>query len=270
MTRACPLCGGTECTTRNRTDAYRIVYCDVCGFIYLQNPPDESEIYEEFWGEDTELRGSYDQDAAEPSLREVYSINRSRIKWLEAFPDNGRLLDLGCGNGFFLTLAREAGFEVYGQEISENAQRYAEKNFGLQVFRDPLESLAVEQVGRYDIVTLWHVLEHIINPLEALKLVGTLLKPGGLLVVEVPNVNSLKFQLSGWRWEGGNHPRYHRSFFDRRSLRRALAKSGFTDLHRRRLSYRIQQHSAAYHLLKQGLNLLSRDAFLLFTGRRPD
>lgn len=84
----------------------------------------------------------------------------------------------------------------------------------------------------------------------------------GVCYVEVANLRDLKFMLSRQKWKGGNHPRYHRTVFTRKSLRHALIKSGFSQCKRTKLSYKIPGRNRAYEIVKSGLNVFGMDAFL--------
>jgi len=260
--RLCPLCSGRESLLINRTGDFRIVRCRECGFTYLENPSQETELYETFWGEDDELPEVFAGDAQDASLREAYHINRQRVEYLKSLRPNGSLLDIGCGNGFFLTLAQQVGYECIGQEVSQNAIRFARNNFNLSIIDEALENIVQDQKMMFDIITIWHVLEHVNDPILFLKQIYTILKPGGILVVEVPNLNSLKFRLSNWKWEGGNHPKYHQSYFIHQTLTEMLQAAGFSHSKKMRLSYRLPGKNRAYTIVKQSLNLLGLDSFI--------
>ncbi|NQV15593.1 methyltransferase domain-containing protein, partial [bacterium] len=151
--RSCPHCAGQKSLLLNKTDNFRIVRCRGCGLTYLENPPQETELYEKFWGEDDELPEAFAADAKEASLCEAYHISNQRVKFLEGLNPSGNLLDIGCGNGFFLSLAQQAGYECFGQEISQNAVRFARKNFNLNIFDKALDHIVQEQKMKFDIIT---------------------------------------------------------------------------------------------------------------------
>lgn len=100
-------------------------------------------------------------------------------------PERGRLLDVGAGIGTFLALARERGWSVAGTEVSDSALRLAESRHGLALVQSQLESADLRP--GFDVVTLWHVLEHVPSPFRTLRAARRLLSPGGLVVIAVPN-----------------------------------------------------------------------------------
>ncbi len=261
--RRCPLCRGTKVRNKFQVDAFGIVACQKCGFVFLANPAppeNEQENYESYF-KSSQL-ADYTKDSSDAAIREAWRINEQRIAWVKQFTAGGRLLDIGCGRGFFLSHARKNGFDVRGVEISVSAAKYASEHFGVPVH---ICNLDVENNmdESYDVVTLWHVLEHFHDPRAVLENVRRLLKPGGRLFIEVPNLNSLKFRLStpGRRWQGGNHPRYHRSFFTRKTLRRVLQTCGFDIDNTPPVNYDLQSNPAVRRA-KHCLNAFHLDSFL--------
>ena len=98
----------------------------------------------------------------------------------------GRVLDVGCGSGVFLDLARESGMETYGLELNETAWEKARCK-GHQIFSELLPELDPERLGRFDLITLFQVLEHVAEPVEVMKSAARFLKPGGYISIAVPS-----------------------------------------------------------------------------------
>ena len=262
--RACPNCGSRENTLVMTEGDFKIVRCNKCSLVYLTNIPDESEIYEDYY-EIKFTKDDYTKDSALPHLAEIYEINEQRLEYLKGVKPGGSLLDVGCGSGLFLRTASREGYETYGIDVSNNALAFAESQFGLNVGKETLDEL-VSAGRKFDIVTLWHVLEHFANPVEELKKIKQLLSPGGICLVEVPNFNSIKFKLSKVKWKGGNHPLYHRTFFTAPTLKDTLQRSGFENTERLRISYKLPEKGAVYNLSKSIFNLAAMDAFLDFAA----
>jgi SAM-dependent methyltransferase len=142
-------------------------------------------------------------------------------------PRNGsgwHLLDVGSGDGDFLRRAKTAGYEVVGQEINPAAVASA-RDAGLDVRLGPLEEAGFAPQS-FDAVRLWHVLEHVAEPLAILKTARALLSPSGVLIVGVPDFDSPARRMFGARWGGLQLP-FHRHHFNPTTLRRALGVSGF-------------------------------------------
>lgn len=135
-----------------------------------------------------------------------------------------RLLDVGCGNGAFLQRARSAGWEVTGIDFDARAVRQARMT-GLDVREGGVEVLEGSE-GSFDVITMAHVIEHLPNPLTNLRKCHGLLKPGGTIWLETPNIDALGHGLYGAAWRGLEPPR-HLVLFSTDSLLGALVKSGF-------------------------------------------
>lgn len=266
--RPCPHCGAFAGRVAFREEAFVGIACRACGLVYLGNPPDESTLYEDYHAPEAPAADAYAADSALPRLRELYAINAQRAARLHALRPGGRVLDVGCGRGYFLASARACGYAVHGQDVSERAVAYARAAFDLDAQTTPLATLA-DRGETFDVVTLWHVAEHFTDLRGALAEVYRLVAPGGLCAVEVPNHHSLKFVLSGGRWEGGNHPRYHRTFFTARTLTRALGAAGFAPVRRVRWSYAVPGHGPGMRLAKRALDAFALDAFLDVVAWKP-
>jgi 2-polyprenyl-3-methyl-5-hydroxy-6-metoxy-1,4-benzoquinol methylase len=135
-----------------------------------------------------------------------------------------RLLDVGFGDGSFLLNAQEAGWHVAGVDTDPVVVGAAQAA-GLDVRRGGIESF-FDQQGRFDVITLSHVIEHVPNPVEVLSTANRLLKPGGRLWLATPNIDSLGLRCFGRHWRGLEAPR-HLVLFGINSMRLALARSGF-------------------------------------------
>ena len=137
----------------------------------------------------------------------------------------GRLLDVGCGSGGYLDRMRSLGWQVTGLEPDEKAARTAREALGLNVLTGELSCVDLP-AGGFDAVTFWHVLEHLPEPRAALERARRLLRPGGLLVAQVPNAEGCCARIFGPDWMGLDLPR-HLTHFSPRTLRRLLGQVGF-------------------------------------------
>jgi 2-polyprenyl-3-methyl-5-hydroxy-6-metoxy-1,4-benzoquinol methylase len=135
----------------------------------------------------------------------------------------GRLLDVGAGNGAFLDIMRERGWEVFGVETNTNAVCTAKSAFGIGLFHGTLEQ-ANFSADYFDAITMWYYLEHIHNPGEALDICRRILKPDGVLVLSVPDFDCFERRLFGSLWT--EQPR-HLIQFTRQTLVKMFEKRGF-------------------------------------------
>ncbi|MGH2662870.1 MAG: methyltransferase domain-containing protein [Actinomycetota bacterium] len=210
--------------------AYR--RCLVCQLRFLDPPPKEDEL-DRFYP-----AGHYWWDS--PASGGLASWIRSFL-WRDSLrllqrlrPPSASLLDFGCGSGAFLALARDAGYRVVGMERDDSSARFAREIYGLQVNVGSVR----EMRASFDAVTLFHSLEHVPHPRCVLHDLGTVLKPDGVLLVEVPNVESWGARWFPSSWEGWEIPK-HVNHFNREALIGAFIRSGFEVR-----SLRFYSHSA--------------------------
>jgi 2-polyprenyl-3-methyl-5-hydroxy-6-metoxy-1,4-benzoquinol methylase len=154
-----------------------------------------------------------------------------RVREVEAVANSepGRVLDVGCGRGVLLREFRRRGWEVQGTELSEQAASYARNTLNIPVEIGSLETLQFP-AKHFDAITLWHVLEHVANPRALLAEINRILKPDGVLLVAVPNFDSLEARVAKDKWFHLDVPR-HVTHFSQATLERALNENGFEVRH---------------------------------------
>jgi 2-polyprenyl-3-methyl-5-hydroxy-6-metoxy-1,4-benzoquinol methylase len=138
----------------------------------------------------------------------------------------GRVLDIGCGDGRFLAAMAERGWQIAGTELPGPAFDRARRIVGLDLREARDDLVEREGCGRFDIITLWHVLEHLPNPRQVVSRCAELMEPGGLLIVEVPNFSSRQACSTGRHWMHLDPPR-HLYQYTEAGLRAMLADAGF-------------------------------------------
>lgn len=150
----------------------------------------------------------------------------------------GRILDIGCGRGLMLSELKRRGWESVGTEQSPNLAHAISQKTGLPVHSGPTLSACRFESGEFDVVTLWHVLEHMPDPVQTLREIHRIVKPGGFIVVEVPNLQSWQARLGAGVWFHLDTPR-HLYHFSASQLQHTLAEQGFrtTDIHTFSLEY---------------------------------
>ena len=136
----------------------------------------------------------------------------------------GRLLDVGCGNGAFLKLAQKAGWSVHGIDFDPIAVAEA-RNGGLDIYLGSTDQLTGQE-QTYDWITCSHVLEHVHDPLKLLQSMQRLLRPGGILWLQTPNIDSIGHKIHRENWIGVDPPR-HLTLMTLQTLRHSLEGAGF-------------------------------------------
>lgn len=228
----CNLCGADDTAPVMEIDGFHIVRCRQCGLIYVNPRYLEDalhEIYTELYYDHDGLTNGLEFYGYDDYLRDEENIKitfAKRLKTIEHYAHQGRLLDVGCATGFFLDLARSGGWDVVGTEVSEFGARYARERFRLDVRLGTLKDLQFDDQA-FDVVTMWDVIEHVLDPMGELQEIGRILRDGGLLSIITPDAGSLVARLLGRRWEEFRRVREHVYFFSKRSLTEMLRKVGF-------------------------------------------
>jgi 2-polyprenyl-3-methyl-5-hydroxy-6-metoxy-1,4-benzoquinol methylase len=225
----CPVCGKTEFRNKlvveDKTvshESFAIVQCEGCGFQFTNPRPNAFEIGHYYESDDYVSHNS----AAAGLVNQAYRVARfftmrRKVSLLNKLaPRRGKLLDYGCGTGHFLAAAKSAGWEVAGLEPSARAREEASRRVGRPIGQ---ENLASFEAGTFDAITLWHVLEHVHSLNETLSQLIALLKPDGILLVAVPNVESLDAQHYREHWAAYDVPR-HLYHFAPKTLTQLLKK----------------------------------------------
>lgn len=223
----CPICGEEDLKKiyagfiRNgRT--YDVCHCPGCRLALTHPFPNAAELNELYSANTYRAHGKRFISALEWAVRR---FRKKRLKSVETFSQRGRILDIGCARGYFLSLARRAGWEPYGLEFNDETAYNARDVFGLDVRTGALKDTAFEG-GFFDAVTIWHVLEHLPDPLGTVRECHRVLKPGGLLAVSVPNFESLQASISREHWFHLDVP-YHFYHFSLHALAKLLREHRF-------------------------------------------
>lgn len=188
----CPLCQGIKFRKRFDLGSLKVFRCQSCGLQFLNPyvaPKSMVEVYAstEAMQEANPLLGHY-YDLIEGSPTERFY--RQVLKKLQPFKGGGSLLDIGCGRGHFLSLARESGWKVKGLEPAAEHAQFGRAKLGIEIQVATLEEARFEKES-FDAITMWDVIEHVPNPYETLNQVSRWLRKGGILLLATPNHESL-------------------------------------------------------------------------------
>lgn len=208
MQAHCPFCktdSPLSFRTRDRNrrvseepfDYYR---CPACGLIFLSPMPEDLGKY---YRQDY-YPAALTMEQLEASARpEQYKVDLIR-----QFIPGGRLLEIGPAAGFFCLVAKRAGFEVEAIEMSPECCRVLEEKIGVRAINSSDTKGALANAGPYDVIALWHVIEHLPDPLETMAAAAARLNPGGLLVIAAPNPAAFQFRVLGRYWTHVDAPRH--------------------------------------------------------------
>lgn len=240
MTRffRCPLCGNEKLEPLYDKAGQVIDECSGCALVFL-NPqpacPDEVLYAEPYYRGTCATKAGGQENVLDPARveRRLESCRGVLEVLEETLGCKGSMLDLGCGPGFLLKAAREAGWEVTGADVSGFAAAYAREQFGIQeICTGPLEEVEF-QPASFDVVTLQHVIEHFRDPFTMVGRIRVWLKPEGILWIETPDIDSGQARREQAHWAHIKVPE-HLFYFNERTLRRLLTDHGFEVLTVRR------------------------------------
>ena len=220
---SCPLCGDLGLRAVFRKDAWTYVRCAGCGLVSLAPPPGPAELEDGYAGY---LSGD-PREVRAWAFMTAPVVKRAR-DLLEAAAGGctGRLLDVGCGYGFFLREMKARGWSVEGIELCGTGAEHAARA-GIPVFRRPLDSLSLP-AGSYDAVTLFYVIEHVPDPVATLEEVHRILRPGGLVLLRWPHTTPVVRLLGPLaRRFDLYHTPFHLWDFSPATLTRLLERSRF-------------------------------------------
>ena len=226
--KTCHVCGGARFYYLFSASDYRVVRCDDCGLVFFNPQPSDDElarIYnaDYFLGSNTEKSSQAVREIKQATAR-LYLSEISRY----CGPDSGRLLEIGCGDGDFLVTAQAAGWRVTGVDYSATACEKARQRLkNGEVFCGELQSARLE-AEQFDLCVISDVIEHVRSPMDFLKEIHRLLKPGGALFITTPSIGSWSARLMRQKWM--EFKAEHLTYFDPQTLQTALFKSSFRDV----------------------------------------
>lgn len=228
-TTKCNLCGRSETSRLFTFRSFRVVRCNNCSLVYVNPRLSKKSLSQIYNGEyfDTSSQKFYKNYFEERDWRtEEFQKVIQKINTLKSPP--GKFLDIGCAAGYLLDAAKDAGWKPYGVEISKQASDFAKNKLKLNVFCGELKDAGFAD-NFFDVVTMVDTIEHMTDPKSELREVSRILKKGGLLLVDTPNISSLGFKIfqKGWRFMV---PEVHLWYFSPKTLRSMLEEQGFRTL----------------------------------------
>ncbi|MFA8451274.1 MAG: methyltransferase domain-containing protein [Bacteroidales bacterium] len=232
----CPICKSKKIDLWMQTqdffltgEDFQISICNECGFKFTNPRPDIKN-----------LGGYYKSDAYishsnsnKGLINGIYQFVRQytlakKYQQITNYKKSGKMLDIGCATGEFLNFHKDKGFEVVGVEPDQDARKQAEENYNIQVFDEEFLNQAEE--NSFDVISMWHVLEHVPDLELRVQQLSRLLKPDGLLIIAVPNINSWDAKKYGRHWAALDVPR-HLYHFNQENIKQLFEQHSF-ELHK--------------------------------------
>jgi 2-polyprenyl-3-methyl-5-hydroxy-6-metoxy-1,4-benzoquinol methylase len=222
----CPIC-------KNAAAAYCIkgssVYfsCSQCGSLFQYPPPSVNDMAS-YVNQEYSSGGTYSDYFHAKDLK--YATFRRRIKQMHEHIQGNRLIDIGCSCGYFIDVALEAGYDVYGVEFSSAAIAAASDKSRGRIIQCDINRLDTHGMTEFEIVTAFDVIEHTFNPLSFLKSLRAIMKSGATVVITTPDTKHFLRYLMQSRWPMLQSMQ-HTFLFSENSLRLALQQTGFSQIH---------------------------------------
>ena len=205
---------------------FKLAKCKRCGLVYLNPRPEKEEIKKYY--------PPWYHSRAQAKVTDITKTELWGIPWREAmrnkaepilrYKKKGKILDIGCGDGSLLKFLKESGWQTYGVELQDSSSLYARDALGLNVFSGRFDEADYPQ-NSFDVITLFHVLEHLPNPSGTLKKARLLLHKDGFLFIAVPNLDSFEAKIFRSKWVGISAP-LHLYHFTPQTLRTMLKSCG--------------------------------------------
>ena len=234
----CEICGHDERElTASRTDLFLgghdrffMHECLKCGVIYQYPRPTSAKMSDFYPSDYQQYTSGVHKEKRLARLFRRYGL-RKRCQAITRHVSNGRLLDVGCATGDFLSeMHLQPGWQVVGIEPGHPAAAYVSNEIGLDVVEGFLNNAPFAKQS-FDAITMWDVLEHVYDPRTVILQAANLLRAGGVLVVNHPNLDSIDRRLFSELWLGYELPR-HLHLFPINLLRQLMAKVGLKEIRR--------------------------------------
>ena len=227
----CPICNSLnfskliQCKDHTVSgENFKIVQCKECGFNFTNPIPDENEILKYYKSENYISHSDTKKGLMNMAYHQVRKITlKKKLSLVNKLSEKGRILDIGCGTGYFLKSCKNDGWVAEGSEPDADARKIAEVQTQSKISETIFSNNNFES---YDVITMWHVLEHIHKLNESMERISRLLKKQGKLIIAVPNCKSYDAKIYQEYWAAYDAPR-HLYHFTAESMNRFLQKHNF-------------------------------------------
>src|SRR3989344_2818645 len=232
--KKCIICGGPHLFSEVTVGKWRYIRCINCEAVFLDQFPTSEELTKIY---------SYKGAGVLPKLNSAlyifskigplrllihlmgYWVNTTRAKSIHGYK-KGKVLDIGAGPGDFMKLIQRSGWDVYGTEVSQKLVKNLGDYFGeAKIFKGEVFNIKFEG-KKFDLVTMWHVFEHVPNYLRVASYFGKITNKNANIIIEVPHANSLNFKIFKENWVLLLIPQ-HLHFWSRQTFQDILNKNGF-------------------------------------------
>lgn len=263
MKSKCPYCQSSNYQFLYSTydifeNQYELVHCRTCSAIFLTPNPTKALLAKAY--DDSYYGGSEEDEKFEGLVEKgLYYFRKRRARKVARLIGNkGNVLDVGCGNGQFLEQVSAFGnIQIFGTEMVGSSARRASKIRNIHLYVGELTREIYTEP--FDLISLFHVFEHLENPQDYIKKIDTLLKPGGYLLMSFPNIDSWQARFFKSKWLHLDPPR-HLFFFKPQNFKAIMAERGYDCVDEKHFS--IEQNP--FGAIQSWLNRFHKKRELLF------
>lgn len=225
-----------------------IVTCQRCGHGHTPLELSETDIARWYSSEEPDMDFLHSEHARRHTARAVLSRIARHL------PQKGSLIDIGAGPGIFVSQAQKEGWNANGIEPATWGVKHAQDAYGISLHQGGFEALEQFPEGSFDVVTLFDVIEHVVDPNALVRSAARVTRSGGLLVLTTPRFDSALAKLMGRKWYCIFPAHIH--YFTRKSLSRTLTQAGYTITEEKKHT----RHLPARYLLKRVMKMLGFSA----------
>lgn len=263
--RSCAICADEHHAQLTQAPTVNYYQCVGCQVIFLNPQPALETLRQQYTQKELMNTGPVSAWFKHKPFY-VKAQERARVHDVVRYKRHGALLDIGCGMGDFCSVAGEVGFRIFGTEFSDTYAEEAKKRVSFaKLYIGRVQEIPFAD-AKFDVITLWHVLEHLPDPLETLARLRQLLNPGGIVCIEVPNVEQ-KRKRPMYRSDLEDYPvdrLEHLFYYSGHALEQACAKAGLKVL---ALKF-VDAHQPSKNMVKHMLRKVKRPAKqILYAGR---
>ncbi len=225
--KACLLCGSSEFHSLGKEyeHAY-LVKCSSCGLVFGKRIPTEAELQLHY------AKYTRDNSISPITIKRYEEL----LDQFEPYRKLNRILDIGCGDGHFLAVAKRKGWEVFGTEYTNEAVNVCREK-GIQIHQGSIQNYVADQ---FDVITSFEVLEHINDGREHLSKINELLRNKGLFYFTTPNFNSMSRRVLGGKWNVIEYPE-HLLYYTKPTISKILNDAGFSKISFKTTGFNMQR-----------------------------
>lgn len=214
----CTICQSEHVQLFCKKNGMVYLKCNHCTHVFVKDYPKEEDLIQ-YYSNRTSHHASQDKEQWDFSKIKSHYVYKPLLDKINQFVPSGKLLDIGCSNGSFIKTACVLGWKAEGVELEKGSYEVSQK-YNLNVYNQELISLKLPS-DKYNVITMWQVIEHLNNPETIIEECCRILKPGGILAISTPNIQSIGKLLLKEKW-GAVEPHVHLSLFTPKSLEQLL------------------------------------------------